>query len=994
MHVSRETDPGLQADETRLPEALHEQGSPSGVASGYRWGKWWHVQDVVLTLAKATEARPIAEALLGEIAKWIMPVGGVVFVLDEGGRELRQVWGSGGAFQLPPTLPVDLESPMTRPVKNLTATWLVSGYELFGVTGQDVDVVSVPLVVGGRPVGVLGLFFDAGRTLDSDERDYLSVLAALGSQALYNVRVEAEGRLADERADEATALLDTFFEVAPIAMGFLDLEHRYVRANEMLAAAHGKSKSHIIGRRVSDFMPDMYPRLKPIYDRVVAEREPVRNIEITTPSESRVGFRHWLVSYFPVPREDGSIRGIGVMALDQTREIEGRRRDQRRANQLHRLARASVSIAASTSMDNTLHTIAEEARSVIGVRYAHVMFGSENEPVKCRDAVASDPGMVMPCKQMWSVRESLQPGQWTGIRPRRFSASAARDLFGSDYVFDATCVLTPLGDLQDGATGMLLVAGKIAGDFTGEDEFLLTQLGSIASSAIRRAGSEERLRASELRYRMVTEASLDITAIIGVDRRLKYVSPSVEKVLGYRPEELVGETLFENLLARDTKRVRREITRRLMSEVGVAIEITLPFHHRDGTIRHLAMKARNMLEIDGVNGVLLNAHDVTEIKRYEQELIRAKDMAESANRAKSTFLANMSHEIRTPLTSILGFASLLGKQVTGRQKDFARRIERSGGRLMDTLNAVLMLARLESEGLALEADIVDVCHEVEDVVEMLRHMAARKQIIVECALPATSLFAYVDRGGLSSVLQNLIGNAFKFTDEGRVDIRVKGDSEYVTIEVADTGKGIDEQFLPLLFEEFIQESTGFNRTHEGAGLGLAITKRLVDMMGGQISVSSNRGRGSTFSVRFGRVQPDLQEKQGTSTTSMPANRDRRVLLIEDNEDTVYLISELLSDMADVVTASNYDEAQTAATRGPFDVVLLDFNLGNGPDGSQVLKSLRRFDGFEETPIVALTAYALPGDRERFLQLGFDAYMSKPFEAQELVDKVRELSPGP
>jgi PAS domain S-box-containing protein len=418
----------------------------------------------------------------------------------------------------------------------------------------------------------------------------------------------------------------------------------------------------------------------------------------------------------------------------------------------------------------------------------------------------------------------------------------------------------------------------------------------------------------------------------------------------------------------------------------------------DGTERWLRARGEVMYDDsqrpERIVGVI---RDATDEKTMEMDLIRAKVEAEEMAALKSTFLANMSHEIRTPLTAIIGFASLLAGRVAEDQRGAVRRIQEGGQRLLETLNAVLTLARLESRQMDLVIEDIDVVREARGTLEMFENQARDKGLTLSFKGPRTALRSRLDRGAFTSVLQNLISNAIKFTDSGSVSVGVRATEAedgvpVALIEVMDTGSGIEEAFLPYVFEEFQQESSGIRRVYEGAGLGLAIVKRLTDLLGGQITVESTKGTGSSFQVSFPLSDPSRGRKKrsATSDSETVVEPAPRLLIVEDNEDTRRLLTELLSDRFHVEMASDGDEALALAEDHEFDVVLMDINLGEGMTGVDVAEMLRNQPKFETTPIVALTAYALPGDRERFLGQGFTAHLPKPFDPEALVQLIRQL----
>jgi len=387
-------------------------------------------------------------------------------------------------------------------------------------------------------------------------------------------------------------------------------------------------------------------------------------------------------------------------------------------------------------------------------------------------------------------------------------------------------------------------------------------------------------------------------------------------------------------------------------------------------------------------------HKTRELEQQRDALEKAKDEAEAASRAKSTFLANMSHEVRTPLTAILGLADVIRAKSEGSQFDeHISRIKSAGSRLMDTLSSLLTLAKLEAGNMQVELEPVAVTDETLEVVELFRERAEEKGLSLDFSVETDARDAVVqlDAGALNSALQNLISNAIKFTQTGDVKVTVSranhSETERIKIAVHDTGVGISSEFRPYLFDDFRQESDGLTREHEGSGLGLAITKQLVEAMDGTIDVDSERGVGSTFTVTFPvAAEYELEEAPDVEEDLEPSREDARILLIEDNDNTIFLIRDLLDDVVDldVVRSAKKAVEQVESDTSEYDLFLVDINLGSGGSGVDVLTHLRDSETYADAPMVAVTAIAMPGDREDLLEKGFDAYLAKPFEAADLL----------
>ncbi len=248
--------------------------------------------------------------------------------------------------------------------------------------------------------------------------------------------------------------------------------------------------------------------------------------------------------------------------------------------------------------------------------------------------------------------------------------------------------------------------------------------------------------------------------------------------------------------------------------------------------------------------------DITVTKTYEAGLVEAKERAEDMVRLRDAFLANMSHEIRTPLTAILGFTSLLREEIPPELREYAELIEIGGVRLRDTLTAVLELAQLNAGLHDVRPAPVDVAQVAREVAAAFRAEADRKGLTLDVSVPDAMPVALAERAGLGRVLEHLLSNALKFTRHGGVHVEVEAGLEAVAVHVRDTGRGISPQFLPYLFSEFRQESTGLSRGYEGAGLGLAVAHRLATLMGGTLTVESEQERGSTFTVSLPVARPE------------------------------------------------------------------------------------------------------------------------------------------
>ena len=418
------------------------------------------------------------------------------------------------------------------------------------------------------------------------------------------------------------------------------------------------------------------------------------------------------------------------------------------------------------------------------------------------------------------------------------------------------------------------------------------------------------------------------------------------------------------------------------------------------------------LQINEKNKALLDAHTLLEKRVVDRtrELLLAKDKAEAANRAKSNFLANMSHEIRTPMNGVIGMTQLaLLASPPPEQREYLELIEKSSYRLLNVVNDILDFSKIEANKVELVVERFALRDTIATTIREFSFKAREKGLALDWRVEDEIPDAFLgDAGRLSQILINLIGNALKFTQTGRISLRVE--KEYAELDelvahfsITDTGIGISPQYQASIFEAFSQADESHSRPYEGTGLGLAICARLVALMNGQIWVKSAEGQGAVFHfTALLKKAPAEHPGQGEGDTHPQSSEplqeqpglQLQILLVEDNLVNQKVAGKMLERSGHGVTiANNGQEAVATFARHPFDLVLMDIQMPvmDGFEATQAIRDLEKDSG-RHTPIIALTAHAISGYREKCLERGLDDYLSKPMKIADLNAKIAEHLP--
>jgi len=531
-----------------------------------------------------------------------------------------------------------------------------------------------------------------------------------------------------------------------------------------------------------------------------------------------------------------------------------------------------------------------------------------------------------------------------------------------------------------------------------EKEFVGTY--GVARDITARIRTARALKDSEQRFRELAELLPEILVEYDCEGLITFFNMKAIESTGYTPSELRRNFPATRLaIAEDQDTFAADIEKLMSGETLPNEEYTL--QRKDGTTFPVIMRSTPITKrgrIIGGRALLIN---ITRMKKAKESLEATKEKAEVANQAKSEFLANMSHEIRTPLNGIIGMSELLGgTDLTQKQRDYLSLLKSSGKALMFLINDILDFSKIEAGKLDLEEIPFNIDQVIAEVAQIFEDQIKEKEIDlivnIDKSIPPNLAG---DPLRLRQVLVNLVSNAVKFTDKGNIQITAEArltetDRTEVLFRIADTGLGIDADIQNKLFNAFTQADGSTTRRYGGTGLGLAISKRIVNMMSGNIWLKSELGRGSTFSftVRLKNIADTAASDQDTRSGYYQPQADEfadiNLLLVEDSLINQRVAFEILRTTGmNVHNALNGKEALVKLEEMEFDIILMDVQMPE-IDGLEATRLIREKLKLSQIPIIAMTAHAMKGDRQKCLAAGMNDYVSKPIDPKQLFNALR------
>jgi PAS domain S-box-containing protein len=557
---------------------------------------------------------------------------------------------------------------------------------------------------------------------------------------------------------------------------------------------------------------------------------------------------------------------------------------------------------------------------------------------------------------------------------------------GEPFAFDHRVLLPGGGVRHLHGRGSLVV---------GADGAPARMVGSAQDVTVRKE-AERALREREEHFRRLIENTSDLVTFVDGDGTIRYQSPSIESILGYVAGSRTGHPTFD-IVHPDDQEATRAVFAELVANPGSTASAVYRVQHRDGGWRVFESFARTVRPDSAAEGVVINSRDITERRHAQDALARAKEEAERANRAKSEFLSRMSHELRTPMNSILGFAQLLGRgELPPAQARSVQHILKAGRHLLHLINEVLEIARIEAGRENFSLEPVALAPVLREAFGLVRPVAQQHAVELREGPWPEGAFVHADRQRLVQVLLNLLSNAIKYNrPQGfvRLSCAPAGDGRW-TVRVEDGGRGIAADRVDELFTPFAR--LGAEQTEvEGTGLGLALSRRLCEAMGGALALESSGPAGSVFRVDLDGADDPLRAFEDTGTYPVPAapHREATLLYIEDNLANLSLVETILLSRPGwrTIPALQGQLGVELAREHLPDLVLLDLHLPDIP-GDEVLRRLRADARTAALPVVVVSADATPASLERLRAAGADAYLTKPLDVDEFLATVERFLP--
>jgi PAS domain S-box-containing protein len=540
---------------------------------------------------------------------------------------------------------------------------------------------------------------------------------------------------------------------------------------------------------------------------------------------------------------------------------------------------------------------------------------------------------------------------------------------------------------QQKAIGVLKVVSPVDNKFSDRDVGVLRLIANLLSASIAQAKAHQQVADSENKFRTLIEGASD-GIMISKDGVCVEANAAFTKMFGYSNDDINGMDVFKLVVPS----IRDTVKEKVLSGFDKSYEAIA--QRKDNTTFDVEIQGKTLI-INGEPVRMTTIRDISEKKLIEAALKDSEKKSRDATKAKSEFLANMSHEIRTPLNGILGMTGLLlDTSLDSTQKNYVEIIRNSGDSLLSIVNDILDFSKIEAKKLTLEKISFELSPAVEDIKQILGFSAVQKGLKLTTHISSdVPKLVFGDPTRLRQILMNLVSNAIKFTAHGSVEINLLMKNGNTRFEIKDSGIGIPEAAIPKMFQAFSQVDASTSRKFGGTGLGLSICRELVHAMTGDIGVMSTENVGSTFWFELPfEEDKSHQTKSQKKSEVTPSLKKLRVLVAEDNAVNSLIARKMLEKLGHTITlAGNGKEALEAIKLAPYDVVLMDCQMPE-MDGFEATAAIRSSDdSWKDITIIAMTAHAMSGDRERCLAAGMNDYVTKPMKIDDLSDVLKRTA---
>ena len=838
----------------------------------------------------------------------------------------------------------------------------------------------VPMTARGRVIGAISCFTSkSGRRYNSEDLAMLEDLAYHVAIAMDNARLYAEAQQALAQTSESFALIDSLLEASPLGICFLDREMRYIRINQVLAELNGLSAEQHLGQDFRQLLPESAAQLAPVIQQVLETGQPLLNVEISGKSKGKPGyFGHWVGNYYPVKNQNGETIGAGIILTD-------------------------ITIAKQTEI--ALRESEIRFRSVVESNMTGIGFWDKKGTItEANDSFLEMIGYTKEdlVSENLSWRE-LTPPEYQELDRIALDQIAA---FGSCTPFEKEYIR------KDGTRLPVLIG---AGHFQGckdKGSFFVLDISDRKQAEAARSQINQTLEA------LIHACPLAITVFSAEDGVVKLWNPAAERIFGWNESEAIGQFLPN--VPQDKREEFKANLKGIRDGNAIAGMETVR-QRKNGSPIDIGLWATPVRDGNGNINCMSIVADISDRKQAEAERTQLLDRerearaeAEAINRLKDEFLATLSHELRTPLNAILGWAQVLrrGRYSANTLTIALEAIERQSRVQTQLVEDLLDVSRIIQGKLSLKTGWFNIVKTIEMAMNSVCFTAEAKSVTVNSQLDPKFGLIWGDIHRLQQIVSNLLTNAVKFTPAGgTVELRLSKNVEcsiansalpitnYLQIQVSDTGKGISADFLPHVFDRFRQADGSITRANNGLGLGLAIVRHLVELHGGTVTAESlGKDRGATFTVKLPLKQPKSQKSQLRDDRNFESFRPGilaglKVLVVDDEPDNRQLLTVMLSQWgASAIAASSAAEAIEILEHSQPDILVSDIGMPI-EDGYSLIRKIRSSESglTKRLPAIALTAYARDEDRARAIAAGYDERLTKPIEPAQFVAVLAKLA---